>query len=140
MRSIAAVLLVLGLAAPAAAQQGSAPSSGAPASDARTNGSGAIDVDRLPIDLGRIQRELKQAQDVEERDGLNLRYRIQVLGVAPAIDLFTDEVNLVNGPVPYGAPTHQEVIDHITPLPFRSPVMDFSALMRWLADRDKKKK
>ncbi len=135
MRSIAAVLLVLSLAAPAAAQQASAP-----ANDASTNGAGTIDVDRLPIDLSRIQRELKQAQDVEERDGLNLRYRIQVIGIAPPIDLFTDEVNLVNGPVPYGAPTHQEVIDHITPLPFRSPVMDFSALMRWLADRDKKKK
>jgi hypothetical protein len=134
MRSVAAALIVLSLAVPAAAQQGAAPSNGGPA-----NGSSAIDVDRLPINLSRIQRELKQAQDVEERDGLNLRYRISVIGVAPPIDLFTDEVDLVNGPVPYGAPTHQEIINHITPLPFRSPVMDFSALMRWLADRDKKK-
>ena len=130
MRSFAAALIALSLAAPAAAQQDPAPVNG---------GSGTIDVDRLPIDVSRIHRELKQAQDVEERDGLNLRYRISVIGVAPPIDLFTDEVNLVNGPVPYGAPTHQEIVDHITPLPFRSPVMDFSALMRWLADRDKKK-
>lgn len=128
MRSIAAALVVLSLAAPAAAQQG------APSSDRAT-----VDVDRLPIDLSRIHRQLKQARGVEERDGLHLRYNIQVIGVAPPIDLFTDEVNLVSGPVPYGAPTHQDIINHITPLPFRSPVMDFSALMRWLADRDKKK-
>jgi hypothetical protein len=128
MRSLAAALAVLSLAAPAAAQErpagGQAP---------------AIDVDRLPIDLGRIHRELKQVQDREERDGLNLRYHIQVVGVAPPIDLFIEGDNLVTGPVPYGAPTHQDVIDHITPLPFRSPIMDFSALIRWLADRDRKK-
>ena len=126
MKPFAIAAIVLGLAAPAAAQQGPAPRA-------------PIDVDRLPIDLSRIQRELKQSQDREERDGLNLRYHIQVVGLAPPIDLFIEGENLLTGPVPYGAPTHREVVDHITPLPFRSPIMDFGALIRWLADREKKK-
>jgi hypothetical protein len=45
----------------------------------------------------------------------------------------------VNGPVPYGAPTHREIVNHITPQEFRAPAADFSALIRWLNDRNKKK-
>jgi hypothetical protein len=30
------------------------------------------------------------------------------------------------------------MIDHITPPEFRSPVMDFNSLFRWLADKTKK--
>ena len=73
----------------------------------------------------------------EHRDGLNLRYQIEVFGRAPEVRLFTPEDNLATGPVPYGAPTHQEIIRHITPKEFSSPVMDFSALARWLAQKTK---
>jgi len=121
MRAAAALSIVLSLAgAPAAAQE-------------------PIEVDRLPIDLKRIQRELEQAQDVEDRDGLNLRYTIQIYGAAPPLQIFTEEANLVNGPVPYGAPTHQEIINHITPKEYRAPAADFSALLRWLAERSRKR-
>jgi hypothetical protein len=128
MRYLAVALIVLSLAAPAAAQNGTP----VPRAESTT-----VDVERLPIDLKRIHRELKQAQDVEIRDGLNLRYVIQIYGTAPPIQLFTAEDNLT-GPAPYGAPTHQEIINHITPIEYRKPVADFSALMRWLADRKKK--
>ena len=67
---------------------------------------------------------------------------IGIVGVGeatiPQIQLFTAEDNLRYGPVPYGAPTHQEMINQITPKEFSSPVMDFNALMRWLADKSKK--
>ncbi len=134
MRSVTALLIVLGIAllsvaAPVYAQQQATPADQAP----------TVDVDRLPLNLNRIQRQLRHAADLEERDGLNLRYVIQIYGTAPPLQLFTDESNLVNGPVPYGAPTHRELIDHVTPQQFRAPVADFSALMRWLADRDKNK-
>ena len=39
--------------------------------------------------------------------------------------------------VPYGAPTHREMIEHVTPQEYRSPVMDFNALFKWLADKAK---
>jgi hypothetical protein len=128
MRSAAALCIVLSLAVPVAAQQQAPP-----------NQSRTVDVDRLPVNLNRIQRELKHAADLEQRDGLNLRYVIHIYGSAPPLQIFNEESNLVNGPVPYGAPTHRELINHVTPQQFRAPIADFSALMRWLADRNKEK-
>ena len=79
-----------------------------------------IDVTRLPIDMQRIERRFRQGQIREERDGLNLRYYIDVFAPAPRIVLFTEQDNLRYGPVPYGGPTHQEMLDMITPRQFRS--------------------
>jgi hypothetical protein len=124
MRHFGAALLVLSFAAAAAAQEKPA-----------TN----VDVDRLPINLSKIQRELQRQADKEERQGLNLRYSLHVYGVAPRLQFFTEDDNLTTGPVPWGAPTHREMIDHVTPQEFRAPFADFSALFRWLADRNKEK-
>lgn len=115
----AAVLFVLALAAPAVAQE-------------------PLDVSRLPVDLERVQRGLRQSAVREEREGLNLRYTVEVYGQAPPIVLFGPEASLGTGPVPYGAPTHREMIDHVTPKEFRAPAADLSALLRWLAERAKK--
>ena len=97
-----------------------------------------LDVSRLPINLDRIQRELRESTIREERDGLNISYVIGVFGRAPALQLFTADDNLVTGPVPYGAPTHQEILEHLTPMEYRAPAADLSALLRWLAERAKK--
>ena len=128
-------LLLLGLAQTAAAQQEPAqPATPQPAAQ-----QARVDISRLPVNLQRIQRELAQStREREERDGVNLRYVIDVFGQAPPIEIFTREDNLINGPVPYGAPTHKEMIYMMTPQEFRSPVMDFSGLMRWLSDKSKK--
>jgi hypothetical protein len=130
-RTAAIGLVMLGtslLAAPAFAQ--------GTASD-RTSGN--VDVNRLPLNVQRIQRELQQASTTtEERHGLNLRYQIEVFGRAPEIKLFTADDNLTTGPVPYGAPTHREVVEQITPREFRAPVMDFNALAKWLAGKSRK--
>ena len=115
--------LLLALATPTAAQE-----------DARNQ----IDVSRLPIDLERIQRELQQTATREERDGLNLRYYVNVTTEAPPIVLFSPDDNLGNGPVPYGGPTHREMLEQMTPKEFRAPVADFNALIRWLAERANK--
>jgi hypothetical protein len=126
MRSIPAALVVLSFAVTAAAQEKPAAAPG-------------VDVDRLPIDVSKIHRELQQQADVEERDGLNLRYSLHVYGIAPRLQFFTEDDNLTTGPVPWAAPTHQEMINQMTPEEFRAPFADFSALFRWLADRQKKK-
>ena len=98
-----------------------------------------VDVSRLPIDLDRIHRALQEATIREERDGLNLRYTIAVYGQAPAIVLFGPHDNLTTGPVPNSAPTHRDMIEHVTPQEYRAPVADFSALLRWLAERAAKR-
>jgi hypothetical protein len=98
-----------------------------------------VDVGKLPVNLERIQRQLQQTSVREERDGLNLRYVVDVFGRAPQIELFTKEENLKDGPVPYGAPTHRQMIEQITPQEYRAPAADFGALFRWLADKAKDK-
>ena len=94
-----------------------------------------IDVSKLPLDLQRIERQLRQTTEREDHDGLRLRYFVDVYGRAPRIELFTPGENLTTAPVPWGAPTHQEMIDHVTPQEFRSPPMDLNNLFRWLTDK-----
>ena len=109
MRVLAALLVAL-LAMPAGvfAQQGQ-----------------AVDPSKMGIDLSRIKRELAEAQE-ESDDPLRLRFRVEVVGVAPKIDFL--EGFSVEGAVPYGSPTHEEVLNVLTPQEFRSPVVPFSSL------------
>jgi hypothetical protein len=123
-------LLIIGVAGAAAAQQ-------TPADVSRLAVS--VDVSRLPIDLAKITRQLRQTQSTELHNGLHIRYSIDVYGAAPRIEFFTKQDNLQTGPVPYGAPTHREMINQVTPQEFRAPIADFSALLRWLGDRGNKK-
>jgi hypothetical protein len=98
----------------------------------------AVDVSRLPISLSNIEKRLRQTTIREERDGLNLRYFVDVYAKAPDIVLFTKEDNLFYGPVPYGAPTHREMVDMITPQEHRAPAADMGALLRWLSGKKQK--
>jgi hypothetical protein len=98
-----------------------------------------IDVSRLPLDRVRIHHALQQSTIHEQRIGLNLKYAVNVYAPAPQIRLFTKEDNLVNGPVPYGAPTHHEMIEHVTPQEYRAPPADLSTVFRWLLEQAKNK-
>lgn len=118
--SVLAAVLALGLVHAGAEAAAQTPSNAAGTSGA--NGPGAapqagdsVDVNRLPIDIERIERNFRQAEIRSERDGLNLRYFIEVFAKAPSIVLFTKEDNLEYGPAPYGAPSHREMLDMITP-------------------------
>jgi len=120
MRVLLIGLLVFGAAHAASAQQTS------------------VDVTRLPIDLAKVTRELRQSAATESRTGLNIRYRVDVYGQSPRIELFTKQDNLPNGPVPYGAPSHQEMINHVTPQEYRAPYADIGNLIHWLNQKAKK--
>jgi len=98
----------------------------------------SVDVTRLPIDLAKVTRELRQSAVNESHNGLHIRYTVDVYGQAPRIELFTKQDNLEKGPVPYGAPSHQEMINHVTPQEYRAPYADFGSLIRWLSDKAKK--
>ena len=141
-RLAVALLLVLTLAAapPSAFAQGAAADHPGRPADADLGGAlrAEVDVDRLPLDLRRVHRGLRQPTVRVERDGLNLRYVIEVFGQAPPLVVFTKEDKLVYGPVPYGAPTHREIMEHVTPKEYRAPAADISALIRWLAERARK--
>jgi len=132
VRSTIIALLVLGVAA---AAQGSVSSLGGPADEQAPRP--IVDVSRLPLDLDRVQRGLRQSSIREEREGLNLRYIIEVFGQAPPFVFFTKEDNLLSGPVPHGAPTHREMLEHVTPREYRAPAADIGALIRWLADKSR---
>src|SRR5512132_2291178 len=106
--------------------------------DAATAQQTSVDVKRLPIDLTKVTRELRQSAATESRSGLNIRYRVDVYGQAPRIELFTTEDNLTRGQAPYGAPTHREMIEHVTPKEYRAPIADIGNLIRWLNDKTKK--
>lgn len=131
-RAGCAAALLLATAGPAAAQS---PPADRTAPVAQAAAPPAIDVSRLPISVSRIQRELQRSAIRDESEGLNLRYVVDVFGQAPPIRLFAPEPNLFSGPTPHGAPTHQDMLNQMTPREFRSPAADLNALLRWLADR-----
>jgi hypothetical protein len=98
-----------------------------------------VDVSRLPINLNRIQRQLRQSSVRDESDGLRLRYVVDVFGQAPRIELFPNRDYSLTGPAPYGAPTHNDLLQIITPQEHRAPAANFGNLFRWLADKAKDK-
>src|SRR5262245_13617650 len=94
--------------------------------------------EQLPVSLDRIRREIAQQPRTSDF-ALRLEYYIEVYGKAQSIPLFPEDANLVNGPVPYGGPTHAEVVQLVTPQEFRTPAADLtsvvSALTNWLSHR-----
>lgn len=127
MKRLVAVLLAAHLAAPGALWAQAAQ----PADSAQPP---AVDGSRLGVSLDRIRRELAQAQaaDAAPDDGrIKFSFSVEVVGSAPKIDLL--QGFSLKGGVPYGSPTHQEVLDVITPREFRSPAVPFSAIAFWAA-------
>ena len=126
----AAVLTLAGLPGAAAAQQSQGEAGEKPSTP-------QVDVSKLPLDMARVQRRLRETVEREQRDGPSLRYTINVFAETPPLLVFVPDGDLRFGPVPYSAPTHQEMMNFLTPQEFRSPIMDFSNLLRWLQNRSK---
>ena len=114
--SVAAAILVA-LVSPALADQE------APAKNASATATPSVDPARLPVNIGRIGRQLRQVQVREERDGLKLRYSIDVFGALPRIQFITPLDNILTGEVPRSTPTHADMIRMMTPKEFSSPAI-----------------
>ena len=125
-RIAGAALVLLALTVPVQAQE---------QEPAQAQAQEKVDVSRLPIDLQRIQKELRQSATREERDGLGLRYFVDVYGQAPPLVLFGPEDDLEAGPVPGTAPTHWDMVNQVTPQEYRAPAADLNNLYRWLRER-----
>lgn len=134
----AVLLFSLIQAVGAAAQSGSADDPAAKGDSAQPAES--VDVSRLPINMDRIKRQVRQSTVRDESDGLRLRYVVDVFGQSPRIELFGGLENQLTGPAPYGAPTHQDMLQIMTPQEFSAPAANFGNLFRWLADKAKKDK
>jgi hypothetical protein len=132
----AVLLFSLTQASGASAQGGSSDDSAAKPNKAAEPG---LDVSRLPINLDRIQRQLRQSTVRDESEGLRLRYIVDVFGQAPKIELFGNRDFSLTGPAPYGGPTHQDMLQIMTPKEFSAPAANFGNLFRWLADKAKDK-
>jgi hypothetical protein len=115
-----ATAILIGLTMPALGAQ-------SPATETPTTGGAiatttpGVDLARLPVNVGRIGRQLKQAQVREERDGLKIRYTIEVYGELPKIQYITPLDNILTGDVPRTSPTHADMIRMMTPQEFSTP-------------------
>lgn len=127
MRVFALTALLLGLAAPAWAQEAPA----APAAE-------AVDPNKFGVSLERIQKGLwrTESREKDKQDGtaFRLEYQVQVYGMAPKIEVLKG-VDLVNGPVPGSAPSHRQLTEHVTPQIYRTPGLPLSAGLFWLANQ-----
>jgi hypothetical protein len=145
MRRVAALVLALAVAAPASAQE-PAQTPPAPASTRRdqqpSSGEAPLDPTKLGVSLDRIQRRLVAAADAAEKsetdNPLRIEFLVQVYGTAPRIDVIQD-FDLIHGPVPGTAPTHQDMLNYWTPQIFSAPAMPFSTALFWVADQLRKK-
>ena len=125
MRRLALLLVILSLAVPAWAQdRGGQP---APASES------TIDATKLGVSLSRIKKGLRTLETRDERSGspLRLEFQVRVYGTAPRIDVLGG-VDLMYGDSPGSAPTHRQIIEFVTPVIYRTPVMPLSALGGWV--------
>lgn len=116
MKRTTAMLLVSMLSMPGAVLAQSQPQEATP----------AVDPEKMGVDLSRIRRELSEPTQSASDDPRRLSYTVQVFGTAVRVDLL--EGFSPSGAVPYGPPTHQEVLDVLTPKEFRSPVFPLSSL------------
>jgi hypothetical protein len=86
----------------------------------------AVDPNRLPVNVGRIGRQLQRVQERAERDGLKLRYTINVYGESPRLQIVTPLDNLRTGNLPRSTPTHADMIRMMTPHEFSAPAIGFT--------------
>lgn len=102
----------------------------------------APSVEALGMSFERIKRELRILPPSTAKTPLKLEYYVEVQALMPAIPLFKPG-ELTTGPVPYGAPTHRDMMDHVTPEAFKAGTVPISSLaimgivklLQWEAQR-----
>lgn len=106
-----------------------------------------VNPDQLGVSIDRIRLRFSRESlfgNVFDPTRLKLTAYVDVVGRAPAIRLFgsdpkTVKEQLTSRAVPFGAPTHQDIIQLVTPIEFRTHPMDLTALINWLSQQFQKK-
>ena len=121
----AAVLVTVILATPMAVGAQTPPAVAPAAPAPSVSLAPPVDARALGISLSRIARRLAADSKARSQGAspLQLEYHIDVFGSAPELRFFTGE-DLVFGAVPGSAPTHRDMLSHVTPQAFRSPRAD----------------
>jgi len=104
--------------------------------DTSSRPASGVDVSRMGVSLDRIKRQLQDDRRetvAPQGDALKLAFTVQVVGQAPTIDLL--QGFSLTGPNQYGAPTHAEMLDVVTPQAYRSPMIPFSTIAYWAAQK-----
>ena len=129
MRVLLPLLCVVTLAGSASAQT----SGTAPEPESKATEPLPVDPSRMGISLDRIVKGLRFEEMRERRTDspLKLEFQVQVFGAAPRIDVLGDYDIGQDGPLPYGAPTHQDFLNHLTPQAYRSPTVPVSSVAIW---------
>ena len=123
-------LCIFAMPAPCAYAQAAASDSAA--AEATQEAPPVVDPAKLGVSLERIRIQLA-AKPATKTSGLKIQETIEVVGVAPKIELWNPATaKLATGPVPWGAPTHRDFIDLVTPKEFKTYPMDMNALVQWL--------
>ena len=108
-------ILVLGAAltpaAPAAAQATAQPPA---AAQQKPEPAPKVNPEDLPVSLDRIQKALANTPKLRFDDQQKPIFRVQVFGEKPSIDDILGP-DWAKGPVAYGALTHQEFLNMVTP-------------------------
>lgn len=104
-----------------------------------------VNADQLGVSIDRIRLRFKRAPlfgNVFDPEKLKLTAYVDVVAKAPEIKLFGPNAKeeLTSRAVPFGAPTHRDMLAIMTPIEFRTSPMDLTALIKWLADQLEKKK
>jgi hypothetical protein len=76
----------------------------------------------MGISLKNIRKQVPETSPSQQPAGTGLRYDffVDVFGKRPAIDFFKDFDLSKGGPVRWGGVTHQEILNAVTPFPFRA--------------------
>ncbi len=106
--SLAAVLT--SCVPPAARAQSTADTPALPASEPSQ---APLNPDRLPIDIGKIQRALSKPPAITLETQRSV-FRIEIFGRRPTIEDILGQ-DFLKGPTPAGAMTHQEFLNLVTP-------------------------
>jgi hypothetical protein len=107
------LMLLMGSAGGALRAQTPAP---APASPS-VNKAPTVDVNKLPMDLQRLQQKLRETANGSQKEPLVMRFQVNVFAQAPRIDLFSPD-ELKKAPVRTVTPTHRELMNSVTPVPW----------------------
>lgn len=144
MYAVALAICVLMLNAPVVLAQDTAQSAPAKPTSSQPEPVSKPDADRgLPVSLDRIRMRLAETSVTKTEGGLRLERTIEVVGVAPPIELWDPQKvkQVLSGPSPFGPPTQKDFLDLTTPQEFKRYPFDLNALMQWLAQKlgDEKK-
>jgi hypothetical protein len=121
LAGIVATLLLVAPLLPAQ-QPTAAPVSGAPRAQAPSQAKPPTPTaDALGVSIKNIRKHVPEASPSDRPAGNGLRYDffVDVLGKRPALDFFKDFDLSTKGNVRWGSVTHQEILNAVTPYPFR---------------------